>query len=237
MALVNFVVLFLMALFVFDVPLKGSFPTLVLGALLYVTTTTGYGMLISSFTRTQIAALFGTAILTVMPATQFSGMLTPVSSLSGAGAVIGQMFPMTYFLKISVGTFTKGLGLPRPRHQSCRLGGFYSGADPAEPALPAQAGTVAGPTVMRRTTANIFWLGTKELRAFSHDFVLVALVDLGVFVLDHQHRAEQTSRSCTTPRSESSTRTIRSCRAASPGRSCRHISKRRGRSPNATSTP
>lgn len=109
-ALVNFAVLFLMALFVFEVPLKGSFPTIGLGALLYVTATTGYGMVISSFTRTQIAALFGTAILTVVPATQFSGMLTPVSSLSGVGAVIGQGFPMTYFLKISVGTFTKGLG-------------------------------------------------------------------------------------------------------------------------------
>jgi ribosome-dependent ATPase len=109
-ALVNFTVLLLMALLVFKVPLKGSFLTLVLGAVLYVTTTTGYGMLISSFARTQIAALFGTAILTVIPATQFSGMLTPVSSLSGAGAFIGHIFPMTYFLRISVGTFTKGLG-------------------------------------------------------------------------------------------------------------------------------
>ena len=98
-AMVNFAVLFLMALFVFDVPLKGSFPTLALGALLYVTATTGYGMLISSFTRTQIAALFGTAIVTMMPATQFSGMLTPVSSLTGVGAVIGHGFPMTYFLQ------------------------------------------------------------------------------------------------------------------------------------------
>ena len=108
--LVNFAVMLLMALFVFGVPLKGSFPTLALGALLYVTTTTGYGMLISSFTRTQIAALFGTAILTFVPAMQFSGMLTPVSSLSGPGAIIGHIFPMTYFLEISVGTFTKGLG-------------------------------------------------------------------------------------------------------------------------------
>jgi ribosome-dependent ATPase len=37
-------------------------------------------------------------------------MLTPVSSLSGVGALIGQIFPMTYFLTISVGTITKGLG-------------------------------------------------------------------------------------------------------------------------------
>ncbi len=109
-ALVNFAMLFLMALFVFGVPLKGSFAVLLVGAVLYVVTTTGYGMLISAFTRTQIAALFGTAILTVLPATQFSGMLTPVSSLTGMGAIIGRAFPMTYFLKISVGTFTKGLG-------------------------------------------------------------------------------------------------------------------------------
>jgi ribosome-dependent ATPase len=67
-------------------------------------------MLISAFTRTQIAALFGTAILTVLPATMFAGMMTPVSSITGIGAVMSRLFPMTYFLPISVGTFTKGLG-------------------------------------------------------------------------------------------------------------------------------
>jgi ribosome-dependent ATPase len=77
---------------------------------IYVTTTTGYGMVISAFTRTQIAALFGTAILTVLPATMFAGMSVPVSSISGIAWIIGRGFPMTYFLPISVGTFTKGLG-------------------------------------------------------------------------------------------------------------------------------
>ena len=109
-AMTNFVLMFLMALFVFDVPLKGSFFTLLLGALIYVTTTTGYGMLISAFTSTQIAALFGTAILTVLPASQFAGISTPVSSLSGMAQIMGRGFPMTYFVPISVGTFTKGLG-------------------------------------------------------------------------------------------------------------------------------
>jgi ribosome-dependent ATPase len=110
-AMANFALMFLMALFVFQVPLKGSFLALLLGALIYVTTTTGYGMLISTFTKTQIAALFGTAILTVLPATQFSGMMTPVSSLATGAQIIGRGFPMTYFVPISVGTFTKGLGL------------------------------------------------------------------------------------------------------------------------------
>jgi ribosome-dependent ATPase len=109
-AMVNFTLMLLMALFVFQIPLKGSFPTLLVGVLVYVTTMTGYGMLISAFTKTQIAALFGTAILTVLPATQFAGMMTPVSSLAGGAQIIGRGFPMTYFVPISVGTFTKGLG-------------------------------------------------------------------------------------------------------------------------------
>ncbi|MEW6641003.1 MAG: ribosome-associated ATPase/putative transporter RbbA [Pseudomonadota bacterium] len=111
-ALVNFAVLFTMALVLFHVPLKGSFLALLAGVVVYVATTTGYGMLVSAFCSTQIAALFGTAILTILPATQFAGMLTPVSSLSGFARVLGRCFPMSYFLPISVGTFTKGLGFP-----------------------------------------------------------------------------------------------------------------------------
>src|SRR5450759_3437059 len=109
-AMTNFTLMLMLALFVFKVPLKGSFPTLLLGVLIYVTTMTGYGMLISAFTKTQIAALFGTAILTVLPETQFAGMMTPVSSLAAGAQIIGRGFPMSYFVPISVGTFTKGLG-------------------------------------------------------------------------------------------------------------------------------
>jgi ribosome-dependent ATPase len=109
-AMVNFVLMVGLALAVFRVPLRGSAPTLVLGTLVYVFATTAYGMLVSTFARTQIAALFGTAILTVLPATMFSGMLVPVSSLAGAAWVLGALFPMSYYLPVSVGTFTKGLG-------------------------------------------------------------------------------------------------------------------------------
>ena len=105
----NFVLMAIMAWLIFEVPLKGSLLALATGALIYVTATTGYGMFISSFTRTQIAALFGTAILTVLPATQFSGMMVPVSSLKGFPAFMGHIFPMTYFVPICVGAYTKGL--------------------------------------------------------------------------------------------------------------------------------
>ena len=110
LAMVNFILMFLMALFVFRVPLKGSLPTLIGTTLIYVTATTAYGMVVSAFARTQIAALFGTAILTVLPATMFAGMTVPVSSLTGLARIMGYLFPMSYYLPVSVGTFTKGLG-------------------------------------------------------------------------------------------------------------------------------
>ncbi|HYM32208.1 MAG TPA: ribosome-associated ATPase/putative transporter RbbA [Candidatus Cybelea sp.] len=108
-AMMNYMALVLMAVFLFEVPLKGSLLALTLGALLYVIATTSIGLVVSAFAKTQIAAQFGTAILTMMPATQFSGMLVPVSSLVGVPSVIGHGFPTTYFLKISVGAFTKAL--------------------------------------------------------------------------------------------------------------------------------
>ena len=108
-AFLNFVVLAVICATVFDVPLKGNVWPLALGALLYVAATTCYGLLISTFASTQIAALFGTAILTFMPAMQLSGMLTPVSSLTGMGWVMGRLFPMSLYLPVAVGVFTKSL--------------------------------------------------------------------------------------------------------------------------------
>lgn len=109
LAMLNFLLLTALAVFVFRVPLKGSFPTLAAAAFLYVTAATALGLVISTFMRSQIAALFGTALLTLLPAVQFSGMIDPVSSLEGAGAMIGRAYPTTHFLTIARGTFSKGL--------------------------------------------------------------------------------------------------------------------------------
>ncbi|KXS37851.1 MAG: ribosome-dependent ATPase [Halomonadaceae bacterium T82-2] len=111
MGMINFVLLVLLAILVFGVPVKGSLPTLALGALLYVMCATGLGFLFSALFNSQIAAIFGTAIGTLVPAIQFSGMIHPVSSLEGASAVIGQLYPTSHFLIISRGIFSKALGL------------------------------------------------------------------------------------------------------------------------------
>jgi ribosome-dependent ATPase len=107
--MLTFTLLLMMAFVVFHVPVKGSFGALALGALLYVFSTCGFGQLVSTFTRTQVAAVFATTILAVIPTVNFSGLLVPVSSLTGQGRLIGLMFPAAWFQPISVGTFTKGL--------------------------------------------------------------------------------------------------------------------------------
>ncbi|MEX0547739.1 ribosome-associated ATPase/putative transporter RbbA [Raoultella terrigena] len=107
----NFFLLCALSVLVFGVAHKGSFLTLTLAALLYVTIATGLGLLISTFMKSQIAAIFGTAIITLIPATQFSGMIDPVASLEGPGRWIGQIYPTSHFLTIARGTFSKALSL------------------------------------------------------------------------------------------------------------------------------
>ena len=111
-SLVQFVTLVALAVFLFQVPIKGSLGTLALGGVLYVLATTGFGLLISVFAATQTAAIFAAAIISILPAVQFSGMFVPVSSLTGAAVIFARIFPSTYFQQISVGTFTKALGMP-----------------------------------------------------------------------------------------------------------------------------
>ncbi|MGI9433391.1 MAG: ABC transporter permease, partial [Geminicoccaceae bacterium] len=122
---VNFLLLAAMAIVLFGVPIEGSATVLMIGALLYVIATTGVGLVISTFTKTQTAALFGTAIGTLLPAIQFSGLMQPVSSLEGGAYVIGQAFPMSYFLNISVGSFTKALGFADLQRDVLALAIFF----------------------------------------------------------------------------------------------------------------
>jgi ribosome-dependent ATPase len=111
LALLNFLVMVTLAIVVFGVPIKGSFITFLVAALIFVICTTGIGLLISAFTRSQIAAIYITMIGTVIPYTKFSGMTDPVSSLQGVGAFVGRIYPATHFLNISRGVFNKALDM------------------------------------------------------------------------------------------------------------------------------
>ncbi|MRT27413.1 ribosome-associated ATPase/putative transporter RbbA [Herbaspirillum sp. CAH-3] len=111
LGMLNFAMLTLLAVTVFGVPVKGSLATLTLAALVFIICSTGFGLLASTFTRSQIAALFVTMIGTIIPCVQFAGLLNPVSSLEGMGALIGQVYPATHFLTISRGVFSKALSV------------------------------------------------------------------------------------------------------------------------------
>ena len=111
LAMFNFLLMTALAVTVFDVPLKGSFATLALAALVFVVSSTGIGLLASTFTRSQISAMFVTMIGTLIPSIQYAGLINPVSSLEGVGAFVGRIFPATHFLTISRGVFSKALDL------------------------------------------------------------------------------------------------------------------------------
>jgi len=108
--ILNFAILSLMAVAVFQVPVKGSFLMLTLAALLYLTAATGIGLVISTFVSSQMAAVFITAIVTLLPTIQFSGFLQPVSTLAGRAQIVGSYWPTTYYMHASEGVFNKGLG-------------------------------------------------------------------------------------------------------------------------------
>jgi len=110
LSMISFFGLLALAVYAFGVQLKGSFAALTLGALLYVTATTALGLLMSTFTRSQVAAIFGTAIATITPALAFSGLNSSVSSLEGGPALVSSVYPTTHFLVITRGTFSKALG-------------------------------------------------------------------------------------------------------------------------------
>ncbi|WP_426345227.1 ribosome-associated ATPase/putative transporter RbbA [Alcaligenes sp. HNGD-HTN06] len=109
LAMVNFLCMCLLAITIFDVPIKGSFLTLSLATLMFCVISTGMGLLASTVTRSQIAAMFFAMIGTMLPATQLSGLLNPVSSMQGLSRWAGELYPATHMFNISRGVFNKAL--------------------------------------------------------------------------------------------------------------------------------
>ncbi|MFJ1299636.1 ribosome-associated ATPase/putative transporter RbbA [Pseudomonadota bacterium AL_CKDN230030165-1A_HGKHYDSX7] len=109
LAMLSYLTLVFLSIVLLGVPLRGSFLSLSFGALLFVLAATALGLLMSTFVRSQVAAIFGTAILCLIPSVNFSGLLYPVSTLAGSSYWVGVGFPSSWFQLISLGGFTKGL--------------------------------------------------------------------------------------------------------------------------------
>jgi ribosome-dependent ATPase len=111
LGVLNFLLMSALAVTAFGVPMKGSFPALLIASILFIVFATGFGLFVSTFVRTQIAALFAVMIATMIPVNQYAGLINPVSSLEGFGAAVGRIYPATYMIIVSRGVFNKALDL------------------------------------------------------------------------------------------------------------------------------
>ena len=110
-SILNALVLWMLAIWLFAVPFKGPPVFFFLATVMYVICTTGIGLVVSVLVRTQTAAMIVTAIFTIVPAVLYSGILVPISSLTQAAQIIAHALPAMYYTDIVLGCFLKGVGL------------------------------------------------------------------------------------------------------------------------------
>jgi len=107
----NIFILFLLAVYLFDVPFRGNFFLYWCASELYIMISLSIGMLISVITKKQIVAVVLTVIVTILPGFLYSGMLMPISSMSGESYIEAHIFPIMYYNHIIYDTFLIGQGL------------------------------------------------------------------------------------------------------------------------------
>jgi ABC-2 type transport system permease protein len=97
--------------FWFAVPLAGSVWLFLLAGMPYVISTVAIGLVISTFTRTQLSAMLAALMLTMMPAFIFSGFLWSTYTMPGPLQFYSRLFPAHHFVVITRGVFSRGAGL------------------------------------------------------------------------------------------------------------------------------
>ncbi len=110
LAFVVYFLLFGMSVFVFQVRFVGNPLVLTVAALLYITACIGFGLVISVFATSQVAAMLITFISLMTPSILFSGLMTPISSMEPLAQAISRFIPASYFMTMVRGVFLKGLG-------------------------------------------------------------------------------------------------------------------------------
>ena len=99
------------AVFWFEVPLRGSFGLLLAVSLLYVVCTLGLGLLVSTISETQQQAMMTATFFFLMPMIYLSGFMTPIENMPTVIQWVTYVIPLRYFLVIVRGIFLKGVGV------------------------------------------------------------------------------------------------------------------------------
>lgn len=109
--LIDGLLLWVLVTQLYGAPFKGSFPFFLLATAAYALCTTGMGLLVSLFVTNQLAAVVITMLVTVIPATLYSGIMVPLSAMGPMAKSIAYIVPAMYYAKIIDGAFLKGQGL------------------------------------------------------------------------------------------------------------------------------
>ena len=110
-SVMNILILWFMATSVFGAPFKGDPIFFFIVSVIYITCTTGIGLLVSLIVRTQVAAMMLTTIVTIVPSVLYSGLLVPIASMDAESKFEAHLFPAMYYTEIALGSFLKGIGL------------------------------------------------------------------------------------------------------------------------------
>ncbi len=106
---VNVAMVTLVGVFWFDIPIRGSFPLLLLGTTFFLLSTLGIGLFISTVSRTQQQAMM-TTFFFFFPAMLLSGFVYPIANMPEVVQWLTFLNPLRYFLIIIRGVFLKGVG-------------------------------------------------------------------------------------------------------------------------------
>jgi ABC-type multidrug transport system permease subunit len=111
----NIFILFVLVLYVFNLPFRGNFFLYWLSSEIYILVSLGFGLLVSIVASTQIVAVVVTLMLTILPGFLYSGMLMPISSMSGGAYIIAHIYPVMYYNHIIYDTFLIAQGFNSPK--------------------------------------------------------------------------------------------------------------------------
>jgi len=109
--LIDVVLALVVAILWFEVPMRGSYLLLLVMSLVYLLTTLGLGLFVSTISHTQQQAMMTTTFFFMTPMIYLSGFIFPIENMPVAIQQVTYLIPLRYFIVIVRGIFLKGVGL------------------------------------------------------------------------------------------------------------------------------
>jgi ABC-2 type transport system permease protein len=110
-AMIDVLLVVAVAVFWFEIPLRGSFALLLAMSLLYVVCTLALGLFISTISETQQQAMMTATFFFLTPMIYLSGFIFPIENMPAVIQLFTYLIPLRYFLIVVRGIFLKGIGL------------------------------------------------------------------------------------------------------------------------------